>query len=334
MGPERKILFLADLIYFGHLYNILDIVSHKIESDFLAIEGLERHYHNSPQFFLEVGYYLQSQVMFVEGMKYIVGKGLLDVTTLPDIVLGLESGIRERFSQHLQQHIKSISRVLAFREQKETTYEQPYRSLTEPELKIREVAKTTLMNWVTRNILQIVELDSYMKLPAWNWHKLVTAVAEQDFSHLHGISLRRLGMRYAIKPALLGAAIKQLLERLDREGSLQGPRTSTSNDSMYDMFPCPHDNCNRRHDFWVSFDLRRDDRWQVGHLLLPWKVKTKVDNGKPEADTEHDPWADASALGWDVEKEPEVVPRDIEEYPTEPASGNYLACLGLADNPG
>ncbi|KAF7502680.1 hypothetical protein GJ744_005268 [Endocarpon pusillum] len=79
MEPDRKILFLAELIHLAHLYSILDIASHKIERAFLEIEGLESHYHNCPLFFLEVGYYLQSEVMFMKAMEYIVGKGLLPI---------------------------------------------------------------------------------------------------------------------------------------------------------------------------------------------------------------------------------------------------------------
>ncbi len=100
--------------------------------------------------------------MFVRVMEYVVGRGLLRATTLPDHVLELEVGIRECFSQYMGRCVQSISGVLAFRENKETTYETPYRSLTEPQLKVREIAKTTLMNWVTRNILQILELGEHL----------------------------------------------------------------------------------------------------------------------------------------------------------------------------
>lgn len=58
-----------------------------------------------------------------------------------------------------------------------------------------------LMNWVTRNVLQILDLGEYMVLPAWNWHKLRTAVAEQTVNHLAAISIRRLATRYTIRPS-------------------------------------------------------------------------------------------------------------------------------------
>ncbi|ERF73694.1 hypothetical protein EPUS_00948 [Endocarpon pusillum Z07020] len=326
MEPDRKILFLAELIHLAHLYSILDIASHKIERAFLEIEGLERHYHNCPLFFLEVGYYLQSEVMFVKAMEYIVGKGLLRDTTLPDHVLELEVDIRQGFSRYMGGCVQSISRVLAFREDKETTYEKPYRSLTKPQLKVREIAKTTLMNWITRNILQILELGEHLELPAWNWHKFLTAVGEQDARHLHGVGVGRLASRYAIKPTVLDAALKQQLERLSTTVYLQGLHESSSRDPEYDMFPCAHDN------------------WYVGALVLPWEVKTRaVDHklGVAGRSPGHDASAEyvpSEADFWGGGKEPKeeeaVILRDIDEYATQPASESYLASLGLTEDSG
>lgn len=275
MEPDRKILFLAELIHLADLYSILDIASDKIETAFLETEGLERHYHTCPLFSLEVGYYLQSEVMFVKAMEYIVGKGLLrdtTITTLPDHVLELEVDIRQGFSQYMGNCVQSISRVLAFREDKETTYEKPYRSLTKQHLKVREIAKTMLMNWITRNILQILKLGEYLEVPAWNWHRFMAAVGEQDVRHLHGVGVGRLAGRYAIKPTVLDAALKQQLERLRTAVDLRGPHKSRSRDPKYDMFPCPHDNCTRHHDFRISFkafNLRRDPPGRVDALYLP-----------------------------------------------------------------
>lgn len=211
---DMKILFLADLIYFADLYNILDIASDKIEQVFLQIEGLQEHYHNSPVFFVEVGYYLRSMTIFTEGLKYAVGKRQLRLgyTNLPDSVAELEANIRELFCQHLSRRIQNISRVLAFREHKERRYEKPHRPLTRHQLKIRDIAKSTLMNWVTGNILAILDLDDItMTLPASNWHKLMMAVAEKDVKHLHGISVPRLASRFDVPPITLGAAIKEQL---------------------------------------------------------------------------------------------------------------------------
>jgi hypothetical protein len=109
MEPDRKILFLADMIYFAHLYSLLDLASHQMEGAFLEIEGLERYYHNCPVFFLEVGCHLQSEVVFAHAMRYCVGKGLLASSTLPDSVLELEVDIREHFSESIGKQIQAIS---------------------------------------------------------------------------------------------------------------------------------------------------------------------------------------------------------------------------------
>lgn len=108
------------------------IAAHKIEKVFLSIEGLVQHYHNSSRFFLEVGHYLQSETTFMKAMTYTVDKGLLDGnnTTLPDSDLELQLNVREGFSQQLGRRTQSTLQVLAFREQTETTYQKPYRSLT------------------------------------------------------------------------------------------------------------------------------------------------------------------------------------------------------------
>jgi hypothetical protein len=165
------------------------------------------------------------------------------------------------------------------------------------------------MNWVTRNILQILQLRTYWKLPAWNWHKFVTAVAEQDVNHLNGIGIQRLARRYAIRSATLGYAIKQQLERLYEKVPLRGSRIWGSQKPDYDMFPCQHDNCVRLHDFWISWTLHREDmedRWRHHLLYYPWKARTRV-----------------------VEDKLEVIPRDIDEHPTQAGSDSYLASLGL-----
>ncbi len=174
-------------------------------------------------------------------LKYVVGKRRLHVieTTLPDSVLELELALRERLSRHAGQRIPSKSRVLAFREQKETTFEKPYRILTVAQLKIREIAKTTLMIWVTHNILQILDLGSYMTLPARNWHKFMNAVAEQNVSYLSGVPVGHLAKRFAVKPATLDAAIKHQLERLYEQFLLRGSRKSRSYNSKYDMHSLP-----------------------------------------------------------------------------------------------
>lgn len=55
---------------------------------------------------------------------------------------------------------------------------------------------------------------------------------------------------------------------------------------------------------------------------------------------EHDAWAEYVPSGadfWGGVKEPEedeVIPRDIEEYATQPASASYLASLGLTEDCG
>lgn len=345
MEPERKILFLAELIHLAHLYSILDIASDKIETAFLEIEGLESHFHTCQLFFLEVGYYLQSEVMFVKAMEYTVGKGLLKdttVTTLPDHVLELEVDIRQAFSEYMGNCVQSISRVLAFREGMERTYEKPYRSLTKPQVMVREIAKTTLMNWVTRNILQCLRLGESLELPVLNWQVFVAAVGEQNVRRLHGIGVHRLASRYAIQPTVLDAALKQQLERLKSEVDLRGPHESSSRDPDQDMFPCPHDHCPRRQDFRISFKLCREDRAGIGRLVIPWEVKTRpVDDrlGLAGRSPEHDAWADyepSEAASWGGRKEPaeeeEVIPRDIEEYATQPALESYLASLGLTED--
>ena len=74
---DMKIICLADLICYADFYCIIDIAGQKIEQAFLHMEDLEKYYHNSSTFFLEVGYYLQSMVIFEGALKYIVGKGSL-----------------------------------------------------------------------------------------------------------------------------------------------------------------------------------------------------------------------------------------------------------------
>jgi hypothetical protein len=54
MCPDEKIHFLAELVYFARLYDILGISSPKIETAFVEIEGLEKGYHNNAVFFLEI----------------------------------------------------------------------------------------------------------------------------------------------------------------------------------------------------------------------------------------------------------------------------------------
>jgi hypothetical protein len=135
MERDRKILFLADMIYFAHLYNLHDLASHQIEEVFLEIEGLERYYHHCPVFLLEVGYHLEAEVTFVDAIRYCAGKDSLASSTLPDSVLELEVDIREHFSESICKQIQGISQALAFREQRETTYEKPYRSLSSAQLK-------------------------------------------------------------------------------------------------------------------------------------------------------------------------------------------------------
>lgn len=225
MAIDEKMLFLGDLIHFANFYDILDIASHKIGQAFLEVEGLDKLYHNHADFFLGVGYYLQSEIIFVEALKYATREIKLepdeDNGTLPDNVLELKLQIRQRFSRKMGERIHAISGVLAFREHQELSYDnfKHQHSLTERQLKIRELAKTTVMNWVTRNILQILDLGEIYHLPAWNWHQFVAAVREEDVSHLRGISIQRLARRYEIRPATLGSAIKEQLHRLQKTGS-------------------------------------------------------------------------------------------------------------------
>ncbi len=55
--------------------------------------------------------------------------------------------------------------------------------------------------WLTRNILQTLESEAHVKLPAWNWHKFVMSLEEQEIKHSpsRGVSVRHLAHRYAIK---------------------------------------------------------------------------------------------------------------------------------------
>jgi hypothetical protein len=163
MEPDRKKPFLADMIYFAHLYNLLDLASHQIEGAFLEIEGLERYYHNCPVFLPEVGYQLEAEVIFADAMRYCVGSDSLASSTLPDSVLELEVVIREHFFESIGKQIQAISQSLAFREQRETTYEKPYRSLTDNRSSAKDTRgrQNNATNWVTRNFLQILQLRTY-----------------------------------------------------------------------------------------------------------------------------------------------------------------------------
>jgi hypothetical protein len=47
-----------------------------------------------------------------------------------------------------------------------------------------------------------------------------------------------------------------------------------SSDAAYDMFPCPHDDCHRLHDFWISFEIRHDrsdDLFRAISVGTRWK---------------------------------------------------------------
>lgn len=77
----------------------------------------------------------------------------------------------------------------------------------------------------------------------------------------------------------------------------------------FDMFPCTQDNCRERHDFWIGFDLMlADDYFHGRYPDVPWQSKRVV-----------------------VGDRRQVAARDIDEYPTEPASDNYLASLSLTN---
>jgi hypothetical protein len=139
----------------------------------------------------------------------------------------------------------------------------------------------------------------------------VTAVAEQDVNHLNGIGIQRLARRYTIRPAALGCAIKQQLERLYEKVPLRGSRIWGSQRPDYGMFACQRDNCVRLHHFWISCTLHREgreDRWRHCLLYYPWNAETRV-----------------------VDDKLEVVPRDTDEYPTQAASDSYAASLGIVE---
>jgi hypothetical protein len=285
-------------------------------------------------------------------MKFIVGKRLLEDTTLPDSVLELELHLRENFSERMQSHVRLISQALAFREFGETTYEKPYRSLSGPEFKAREIAKLTLMNWVTRYILQILRLSGWMRLPAWNWHKFSRAISEQNVNHLSGISIKRLAKRHELKPTVLKASIKEQLVQLNERLHVRGSENYAL-DPDYDLYPCLQDNCRQPHHFWISFTLHDQRQDVFDGPVFPWKPKPKPKTETDTLDTavnfNNDDWllAVPEPLSGDFdglasvdqqpqpepeEEEEEVIPTELEECPTQPASHDCLASLGLVEH--
>jgi hypothetical protein len=96
---DERLVFLANMIFYADFYNILANASFQIEQAFLEMEDLDGHYHNSPYFFLGVGYHLHSERIFETALQFAVGKGCLDPsqTNLPDDVLEMELGVREGF---------------------------------------------------------------------------------------------------------------------------------------------------------------------------------------------------------------------------------------------
>ena len=149
----------------------------------------------------------------------------------------------------MNSRIQYIARVLAFRENKELSYGKKHDRLNEARLKTREIAKTTLMNWVTCNILQIMRLEAHMELPAQNWSRFRKAVLEQKVSYLYGIDISRQAKRYSIHPSTLNQAITQQLEMLGKEVPLHESQFD------YEMHPCKLDNFGHRHDFWIQFEI-------------------------------------------------------------------------------
>jgi hypothetical protein len=290
---HENIQILAEIIYYADLYGIMNIVSKKVERQLINIEDLEIGVKWNPMFFLFVGYYLHSEVLFTQAFMNVVGTDMLDCTnvTVPTDIILTERELRIRLVKGLSGFVQDVSRVLAFEKKKERLYDSRgrkhlprYGNLSSTQSKIREVAKKAIMNWFTTNILMYIDFSEPMRMCTQDWILFCDAVEARDYSMLEPGGVKSLAARSGLDAPSIEEALKEELKRLDQTIPMKSRIIDEEDEQRFKV------------DFstWQGYES-----W-----YLPWRHRLYE-------------------LGVQEER------RDIEEFVTKPAEKEYLDLMGL-----